>query len=116
MITEYIALGLMVICATSGQILVKKGAVLLVYNQGLRVFLRSFFSRYTVCGAAVVIIAPIFYLYALTAIDLKIAFSFTGLNYVLVFLFSWLFIKEKATVFHFSGTASIIIGVLLFNL
>lgn len=112
----YVALLLMVVLSTLGQIFIKKGAHKLVFGNGIATLARSFFNVNVIAGSAFVVAAPLAYLYALTLVDLRIAFSFTGLNYVLVFLSGFFIFKEKVTSLHVAGIMVVVAGVVVFNL
>jgi len=113
---KYLALFVMVACTTAGQLLVKKGARALVFDRGIAALARSFFNAEILIAAGLVLIAPPFYFYALTGVDLRVAFSFTGLNYALVSLGGWLLFGEAAGLLHAAGVAAIAAGVVWFNL
>jgi drug/metabolite transporter (DMT)-like permease len=112
----YLALALMVVLTTLGQVFIKKGAGELVFHRGPAALVRSFFNPNVLTGGAFVLFAPVAYLYALTALDLRVAFSFNGLSYVLVFLSGcWIF-KERITPWHVAGILVVVAGVVVFNL
>ncbi len=114
--TPYLALLGMVVLSTLGQVFIKKGASRLVFGKGAASLARSFFNLHVMTGSAFVAFAPLFYLYALTLVDLRVAFSFTGLNYVLVFLSGFLVFKERVTPWHVAGIMVVVAGVVVFNL
>lgn len=113
---KYFALLAMCLLATIGQLSIKKGAVKINTGMGVVSFVKSFLNAPLILGGVSVLIAPVFYFYALTKVDLSIAYAFTGLNYVFVFIGSWLILKEKVSAYHFIGIFLIFLGVLLFNL
>jgi multidrug transporter EmrE-like cation transporter len=112
----YAALLMMVVLSTLGQVFIKKGAGRLVFGQGFAALVRSFFNLNVLLGSGFVVFAPLFYLFALTLVDLRVAFSFTGLNYVLVFLSGYWFFKERVTSLHVAGITVVVLGVVVFNL
>ena len=114
--TPYLALLGMVVLSTLGQIFIKKGAVQLVFGRGPAALVRSFFNLNVIAGSGFVALAPLFYLYALTLVDLRVAFSFTGLNYALVFLSGFWIFKERVTAWHVAGIMVVVAGVVVFNL
>lgn len=113
--SEYAALLLMVLLTCFGQVMMKKGAVRVVYDGGFRRLLRTFANPYVFWGAAASLIAPFFYIYALTGIDLAVAYSFTGLNYVLVLLASRYVLHEQINRWQGAGILLIFAGVVVFN-
>jgi len=112
---NYISLLMMVILTSTGQILVKKGAVNIHYNKGLISFIKTFFNKFIIMGTIVTLAAPCFYIYALINLELSIAYTFTAFIYIFVFLGSWLILKEKANFYHFVGISFIAFGIFVFN-
>ena len=112
---NYVSLLIMVLLTSTGQLLVKQGAVTIHYNKGLRCFIKTFFNKYIILGVSGVLLAPVFYIYALINIKLSVAYSFTALIYIFVFLGSWLILKERTNLYHFWGVLFIFLGVLIFN-
>ena len=112
---NYISLFIMVILTSIGQILVKKGAINIHYNKGLKCFIKTFFNKFVVLGAIAVLAAPFFYIYALISLKLSTAYTSTAFIHVFVFFGSWLILKEKANSYHFIGVFFIFLGILIFN-
>ncbi|MCX5495680.1 EamA family transporter [Kaistia dalseonensis] len=61
-------------------------------------------------------LAMIAWIYALERVELSRAFAFTALIYVLIPLFSWLFLKEHVSIQQIVGALLIIGGVVLAEL
>src|SRR5210317_1626414 len=112
---NYISLFVMVLLASTGQILIKKGAVNIHYNKGLVNFLTTFFNKFIIVGTLVTLLAPCFYIYALINVELSVAYTFTAFIYIFVFLGSWLILKENANFYHFVGISFIFFGICIFN-
>ncbi|MGA1825565.1 MAG: EamA family transporter [bacterium] len=112
---SYISLFVMVVLASTGQILIKKGAVNIHYSKGLLKFITTFFNKFIIVGAIVSLLAPCFYIYALINVELSIAYTFTAFIYIFVFLGSWLILKESANFYHFVGMSFIFFGICIFN-
>jgi undecaprenyl phosphate-alpha-L-ara4N flippase subunit ArnE len=113
---KYFALLAMCLFVTIGQLSIKIGALKIKSGMGFLSFVKSFLNAPLILGGVSVLVAPVFYFYALTKVNLSIAYGFTGLNYVFVFMGSWLILKEKVSVYHFIGIFLIFFGVLLVNL
>jgi undecaprenyl phosphate-alpha-L-ara4N flippase subunit ArnE len=113
---SYCALVIMSLLVACGQICIKKGSLRIVLGQGSIAFLKSFFNAYLVAGAVVVLAAPCFYFYALTELDLAVAYSFTALSYVLVAAGSAMILKEKLDYLHWCGIVLIAAGIVVFGL
>ena len=112
---NYILLFVMVLLTSIGQIFIKQGAVTIHYNKGVRYFIKTFFNKHIMLGASAVLVAPFFYIYALINIKLSVAYSFTALIYIFVFLGSWLILRERTNQYHFWGVLLIFVGVIIFN-
>ena len=83
---EYAALLGMVVLTTFGQVMLKRGAVLVEADRGWGALARSLANPGLAWGLAASLVAPALYFYALTRIDLAVAYSFNGLTFALVFL------------------------------
>ena len=73
-------------------------------------------NRYIIMGAIVILIAPIFYLMALSRMELGVAFSFTGFNYVFVVIGAYILYKEEITTYRYIGLMAIFLGIIIYNL
>lgn len=113
---EYVLILLMVVCTVSAQLLIKKGAIALETKRGIKALARSFFNKFLMTGAIVILIAPLFYLSALSRMELSVAFAFTGLNYVFVLIGASALFKERVNTYHYIGITSIFIGIMIYNL
>jgi len=112
----YLYLFVMILLTSSGQIFIKKGAIRIDYSNGFLNCVKTFLNKFVVLGTVAVLSAPFFYIYALKKLNLSIAYSFTGLNYVFVFLGSWVILKEKINIYHFIGILVIFAGIIIYNL
>lgn len=111
----YLALILMVLFTTTAQVFVKLGAPRIQFGKNFHVFIRTGFNKYMVIGGIFVLLAGAVYIFALTRVPLNIAYSFTGLNYILVFLAGWRVLKEKVNTLQFLGVILIFLGILVWN-
>ncbi len=116
MMIGYLALILMVLFTTSAQLCVKLGASRIPVTKNLAVLIRAGFNTYMVFGGICVLLAGAAYIFALTRVPLNTAYSFTGLNYILVFLASWRILKEKVNALQFIGVILIFFGILIWNM
>ena len=112
----YLALLLMVLLNTAGQILVKRGAIRIRSHRGIGHLLRTMVNWPLALGGLSVIAAPILYMYALAHLPLSIGYSFSGLTYLLVVLTGHLLLKERITLYHIAGTLCILAGLSVWNL
>jgi multidrug transporter EmrE-like cation transporter len=115
MALEYGALLGMVLLTTFGQVMLKKGAGLIVTDRGLPALIRSFVNPGLAWGLAASLVAPVLYFFALTRLDLAVAYSFNGLTFALVFLAGRFILGEKGHPAQAVGVLLIVAGVVVFN-
>ena len=113
---EFVFILLMVGFTVTAQLLLKKGAGLMPEAKQIGVILKNMLNKYIIAGAIVILIAPIFYLLALSRMELGIAFSFTGLNYVFVVIGAFFIFKEEITKYRCIGVLTIFFGIIIYNL
>ena len=111
----YAALLAMVVLTTAGQMLLKKGSHRIDFSPGLAAGLRSMCNPVTLFGGLSVAGAPVLYMYALSLLPLSTAYGFSGLSYVGVVLGSRIFLGERVTLYHISGSLVILAGFALWN-
>jgi drug/metabolite transporter (DMT)-like permease len=114
----YIIIG--VLASAVGQIILKKGMtsvgpVTLSFNQIGSVVVRMGTNPYVVFGLFVFLGATIFWLAALSRVDLSFAYPFVSLSYVVMLVASWLFLNEDISFLRLIGTLIVIVGVLLIS-
>ena len=112
----YIALLLMVLLNTLGQLLVKRGAIRIETHLGTAQLIRSMVNWPLALGGLSVIAGPLLYMYALTKVELSVGYSFSGLTYLMVILGGHLLLKERITLYHVCGTLSILAGLAVWNM
>ncbi len=115
MITGYLLLSTMIILTAGSQILVKRGAMRIQTNQGVRQLIKSAINLPLIAGSAAVFAAPVLYINSLSLLPLNKAFSFNGLSYILVIILSRLFLREKVSLFHIAGGLCILAGFFIWN-
>ncbi len=112
----YLALILMVLFTTVGNILIKLGAPRIDPGKNFWALIRTDFNKHIVFGGLSVLLASLVYIFALTRVPLNIAYSFTGFNYIFVFLGSWKILKENVSPLQFGGVVIIFIGIVIWNI
>jgi drug/metabolite transporter (DMT)-like permease len=115
MALEYAALLGMVLLTTFGQVMLKKGAVLVIADRGWAALARSLVNPGLAWGLAASLVAPVLYFYALRRIELAAAYSFNGLTFALVFIAGRVFLGEKGRRSQAFGVLLIVAGVVVFN-
>jgi drug/metabolite transporter (DMT)-like permease len=70
-------------------------------------------NPYVFFGLAIYLIGTVFWLAALSRVDLSYAYPFASLTYVIMLVASWLLFNEQFTLGRLIGTVVIGIGVLV---
>lgn len=99
------ALALGILVGIAAQLLLKQGAM------GGGNLIAQFLNPATIGGLALYAIAAFFYVVALRAIPVSIAFPSVALSYVLVALLGNLWFGEPLGIAHLAGIALIVVGV-----
>lgn len=107
-----------VIGGAVGQIILKKGMtsmgpLTLTAQTLLGTLWRMATNPYVIIGLAIYMAGTVFWLTALSRVELSFAYPFASLSYVLMLAAAWILFKENITVTRLIGTAVIVIGVLL---
>jgi drug/metabolite transporter (DMT)-like permease len=109
-----------VLASAAGQVLLKKGmastgAVTLSVNQLGNILWRISTNPYVVIGLIVYVCGTIFWLAALSRVDLSYAYPFASLSYLVMLVASWLLFSEDITLARLLGTMVVGLGVLLIS-
>jgi multidrug transporter EmrE-like cation transporter len=107
-----------VLTSTVGQLMLKQGMagmgeVTLSINQLPSIIWKMGTNLYVFFGLAIYLAGTVFWLAALSRVDLSYAYPFASLSYVIMLAASWLLFDEKITLSRLIGTFVIGIGVLL---
>ncbi len=81
-----------------------------------RGFLGDYLKLPIVCAYTIFVIVTICSVLALREMELKVFYALTGLNFVVVVIFSAIFLKEKVNPRVIGSVFLIILGVVVFNL
>jgi len=113
---EYCLVIFSVVSTSIGLLLFKKVAISLETKGGMVKLIKSLFNRYFILAFFCFMSSVVFYISALIRLDLSLAFSLTGLTYVLVVLGARFIFKERINKYHIVGVLGIAIGLLVFHL
>ncbi|MBC7189068.1 EamA family transporter [Candidatus Aerophobetes bacterium] len=107
-----------VLLGVAGQILLKKGMSLIgPLDVGLSSFIPTliliFREPFVLSGIFSYAISTIFWLFALSKVQLSYAYPMISIGYILVLLFSWLFLGEKISLVRVFGVLLICMGVFM---
>ena len=107
-----------VLTSTVGQLLLKMGmnrvgSITLSMNQILTTTWKMVTNPYVFIGLAIYLAGTIFWLAALSRVDLSYAYPFASLSYVVMLVASWMMFDEQITLSRVIGTVVIGVGVLL---
>jgi len=111
-------LAVAILFAVVSQLLFKSGVgsvgqVVLTRNTLLVEIWKLATSPYIVVGMALYSIGFLAWLGAMSRFGLSYVYPFTGMNYVLVLLFSWIVFNEPLSPIRWLGVAVIILGVFI---
>lgn len=120
MSTSILYILISVIGGAIGQILLKKGMntlgeVTLSMQNIVNVVWRMVTNPYVFVGLFIYVLSVIFWLAALSRVELSYAYPFASLSYVIMFLAGWLLLGETITPMRIVGTLVVGIGVFLIS-
>ncbi len=103
-----------------GQILLKKGMtsmgpITLDVSHIFSILWRMATNPYVFIGLAIYVSGTVFWLSALSRVNLSFAYPFASMSYVIMLIASWLILDEKITVMRLTGTVIIGLGVFLIS-
>lgn len=109
-----------VVAGAVGQIMLKKGMttmgpLTLSFDQLFNILWRIGTNPYVVIGLAIYVTGTVFWLAALSRVDLSYAYPFASLSYGVMLLASWQLFKEDITPFRLVGTLVVCLGVFLIS-
>lgn len=109
-----------VLASATGQVLLKKGmgsmgALTLSLDQLVGILWRIGTNPYVVIGLTIYVCGTVFWLAALSRVDLSYAYPFASLSYVIMLVASWLLFSENITPVRLLGTIVVGLGVFLIS-
>jgi len=109
-----------VLGGAAGQVLLKKGMssmgpLTLSVGELFSILWRMATNPYVVLGLSVYLCSTIFWLTALSRVNLSFAYPFASLSYVLMLLVSWQLFKEDISLLRLTGSLVIGFGVFLIS-
>lgn len=109
-----------VLSGATGQILLKKGMgsmgpLTLTIEQIGNILWRVGTNPYVVLGLAIYVGGTVFWLAALSRVDLSYAYPFASLSYIVMLTASWQLFDENITPLRLLGTVVVCLGVFLIS-
>jgi drug/metabolite transporter (DMT)-like permease len=109
-----------VLAGALGQILLKKGMgsmgpLTLSMDQVGGILWRVATNPYVVVGLLIYVCGTLFWLVALSRVDLSYAYPFASLSYVVMLAASWFLFHENITPMRLLGTGVVCLGVFLIS-
>jgi drug/metabolite transporter (DMT)-like permease len=109
-----------VVAGAAGQVLLKKGMgsmgpLTLSVDQLGNILWRIGTNPYVVIGLAIYVGGTVFWLTALSRVDLSYAYPFASLSYVVMLIASWQLFNENITVLRLLGTLVVCLGVFIIS-
>lgn len=107
----YVCLGLSILLTSTAQILLKIGARKKTANESV------YLNRSTISGYGLLVVVTVLSVIALKGIELKVFYAAAyALNFILVAIFSWKFLREPLSKKKIAGILLIALGIVIFNL
>jgi len=113
---NYLILGLSILLAVTGQLLMKKGMVIFgafPVSQLLYKIIPMFLNPWVFFGFVFFGLSSLFWLVVISRLELSLVYPMVSVAYVLVALASYFFFKENVALVRWIGIAVIILGVFL---
>jgi len=109
-----------VIGGAAGQILLKKGMttlgpLTLAWNDLFANLWRIVTNPFVFTGLGIYVVSVIFWLFALSRVDLSFAYPFASLSYVIMLIASWQLFDEHISIIRLIGTLLVGLGVLVIS-
>jgi drug/metabolite transporter (DMT)-like permease len=109
-----------VIGGAIGQILLKKGMssmgpLTLTADALIGILWRMATNPFVVIGLGIYVMGTVFWLTALSRVDLSFAYPFASLSYIIMLVASLVLFKENITFMRLAGTLVVGLGVLLIS-
>jgi drug/metabolite transporter (DMT)-like permease len=109
-----------VVLGAAGQILLKKGMgsmgpLTLSASQLGSILWRIVSNPYVVIGLGIYVCGTLFWLTALSRVDLSYAYPFASLGYVVMLVASWQLFNENISPLRLAGTLTVCLGVFLIS-
>jgi drug/metabolite transporter (DMT)-like permease len=109
-----------VVAGAAGQVLLKKGMgsmgpLTLSVSELGNILWRIGTNPYVVIGLAIYVGGTVFWLTALSRVDLSYAYPFASLSYIVMLIASWQLFNEDITVLRLLGTLIVCVGVFIIS-
>jgi drug/metabolite transporter (DMT)-like permease len=107
-----------VMLSVMGQLFLKKGmdnigTIVLSFDQVWNTLLRIFTNPFIVSGLIFYVGGTIFWLFALSMVELSYAYPYASLSYIFILIASWLLFHEDISFSRLLGTLVIGLGIYL---
>ena len=98
-----------------GQLLLKKGMTWIARTPGRSVLIRMITSPWVIVGMLIYGMGVVFWIYALSYLQLSYAYPFGSLAYIGIMIGSYVLFKEPISRLRLAGIGIIIFGLLLIS-
>ena len=109
-----------VVGSAAGQLLLKKGMstmgpITISASQFFNILWRIATNPYVVIGLFIYVCGTLFWLSALSQVDLSYAYPFASLSYIVMIVGGWQLFGEKIDVWRILGSVAVMAGVILIS-
>lgn len=111
---NYILLGISILLAICGQLLMKKGMLMMgrfPVNEMIIKIIPMFIQPYVFLGLVCFVISSIFWLVVLSRVDLSFAYPMVSIGYIIVAIVAYFLFGENLTLIRWIGILTICLGV-----
>jgi multidrug transporter EmrE-like cation transporter len=110
-----------VLCGITGQLMLKRGMnqvgeVSLIKGNPIKTIFKMFTSRSVLIGVLIFGVSMVFWIFALSGLELSYAYPMVSISYVLIALGSKIFFKENVSLKRWISIIVICIGVILVSI
>ncbi len=116
----YVYIATTVLLTAYGQLILKwrlnvKGAMPEGFQEKMVYLFYALLDPYVISSFAAAFLASLTWMAALTKFQLSTAYPYMSLSFVVVFLFSYLFLDETFTLYKLSGCVLIVAGIIFLS-
>ncbi len=114
--SPFLAIAISVACSVCGQLILKYGMMQMTPQQGLpRLLLKMATSPRLIVGLVVYSLGVVFWIIALSQLDLSFVYPFASLSYIGIIIGSYLLFREHISRERILGVAVIMLGLIIIS-
>ncbi len=116
----YLAIFITILCTVAGQLMFKYatnslGEMPATLADGATFLIKAMLNIYIIGGFFLAFVASLSWIFAVSRMELSLAYPFTSLNFVFVMIFSAIIFQEQLSLLRVLGVLAICLGVFLIS-